>query len=90
MEINSVNSNGAQVVQPRSPGTGQKPVSAGSDVRRSEVPLSKDKADLTQPEEEYFATAFPSASQEIRQHILYQKAGIRRPLLIGSVIDRRG
>jgi hypothetical protein len=50
----------------------------------------KPSTELTQPEKEYFAAAFPQAANEIRQHVLYQRKGIQQPSSLGSVIDRRG
>ena len=90
LEINRTNASLAQAVQPHSPAAGQKLVAPGGDVQGSEPQSSVDKPKLTQSEEEYFASAFPSAAKEIRQHVLYQKTGIQRTSARGSVIDRKG
>ena len=91
LEIKRMNPGLAQAVQPRFPvGSGQNQVVPGAEVQQPESQLSTDKVKLTQPEEEYFATAFPSAAKEIHQHALYQKTGIQMPPSLGSVLDRKG
>ena len=90
LEINRLNSGLVQTVQPRSPAVGMKQVAPGVDAQESEPQLSMDKVKLTESEEEYFASAFPLAAKEIRQHVLYQRTGIQRPSSLGSVIDRKG
>lgn len=88
MEINKMNSGGTQGVSPRTPPAIHKTIPPATALPGSEAPGSTDPV-VTKTEEEYFATAFPSAAKEIRQHVLYQKTGIQQSPSLGSFIDRR-
>ena len=85
MDIGRVNDTIGGAVPPRPVPVTEKKIPVPGTGRESQ-----DENRLTQPEEEYFAAAFPSAAKEIHQHVLYQKEGIRKPAALGSVIDRRG
>lgn len=90
LEINRTNSSPVQALPLRSTAAGQKQLVPAADPQESELQGSIDKVRITRPEEEYFASAFPSAAKEIRQHVLYQKTGIQRQSSLGSVVDRKG
>jgi hypothetical protein len=51
---------------------------------------SAESAILTHAEKEYFASAFPSAAGEIRQHATYRRNGGPGPAALGTVVDRKG
>lgn len=63
---------------------------AGASASREASVGGSDETALTSAEKEYFATAFPAAAGDVRQHTLYQKDGTRLPLTVGTVVDRKG
>jgi hypothetical protein len=54
---------------------------------RVEAPTGKQ---LTSAEREYFAEAFPSAANDVRQHVVYERNGVRPPVSLGTMVDRKG
>jgi hypothetical protein len=45
---------------------------------------------LNGPEKEFFASAFPSAADELRAPAVYRKDGVQPQVSLGGMIDRKG
>lgn len=90
MEINQVNTGAVQAMQLRSATKSALPAMSKPPAPASESLADPDAIKLTHDEKRYFEDAFPGAANEIRQHAIYHKNGIRPSSALGTVVDRRG
>ena len=90
MEIHQVNSGAVQTTQVRSNAKGSNATTPKPAEPATGASVAPDEIKLTHAEKQYFADAFPGAAHEIRQHVVYQKSGVRQSSSLGTVVDRKG
>ncbi len=47
-------------------------------------------AALTPSEQEYFEQLFPESTETVRSYNPYQRDGVKTPVSLGTIVDRRG